>query len=378
MKLLHTSDWHLGKTIHEHSLLEDQRHVLGQIIELMERDPHDVMVIAGDVYDRSIPPAEAVRLFSDFLKRLRDLTPMPVLIIPGNHDSSARLSYLSEIITMADIHIRTDVGRVAEPLTLQLDDGPASFFMVPFLSPAAYDVHDEGDEREERTHERAVREAVHRIRAARKDSDLNILVGHLFTRGGLTSDSERRFVGTTGEVDASLLDGFDYVALGHLHRPQSPVPHIHYAGSPLKYSFSEAGDVKRLLSVQVEKGACTVNPINLEPLFDMARVKGTLERLLDDEEYTAFEDHYLEVELTDRGYPINPLQELKKRFPNILSVRMAAPDEEGGGAIPVFSEATDIEEDFSRFHRYIHGDKSPPSKKLRLFQEAVEQERVES
>jgi exonuclease SbcD len=202
-------------------------------------------------------------------------------------------------------------------------------------------------------------------------------VGHLFTRGGLTSDSERRFVGTTGEVDSAVLDGFDYVALGHLHRPQRPAPRIHYAGSPLKYSFSEAGDVKGLLSVQVEKGTCEVNPITLEPLFDMSRVQGTLERLLDDEEYAAYEDHYLEVELTDRGYPINPLHELRKRFPNVLSVRMVAPDEEGGGSIPVPPEAADIEDDFSRFHCYIHGDESPPSKKLRLFQEAAEQEGME-
>jgi len=131
-----------------------------------------------------------------------------------------------------------------------------------------------------------------------------------------------------------VIDGFDCVSLGHLHRPQSQAPHIHYAGSLLKYSFSEPGDVKRVLSVQVDKGTCEVNPVHLKPLFDMARVKGTLEGLMDDEEYAAYEDCYLEVELNDRVYPINPLQELKKRFRNILSVRMAAPYEQGAGPSP--------------------------------------------
>jgi exonuclease SbcD len=377
MKLLHTSDWHLGKTIHEHSLLEDQRYALSQILEIVERDPHDAMIIAGDVYDRSIPPAEAVRLFSDFIKRLRDLTRMPVLIIPGNHDSSARLSYLSEIITMAHIHIRTDTGRVQEPVNLETHDGPVNFFLIPFLSPSAYDVHAEREDREERSHERVVREAVERVKEKRSDSNLNILVGHLFTRGGVTSDSERRFVGTTGEVDASVLEGFDYVALGHLHRPQSSVQHIHYPGSLLKYSFSETDDKKRLLSVQVDKGACEVKPVHLKPLFDMARLRGTMDRLMEDGEYEAYEDRYLEVELTDRGYPINPLKELKRRFRNILSVRMSATEEESGGFIQVFRESTDIEEDFTRFHRYIHGDEPPAGNKLKIFQEAVEQEERE-
>jgi exonuclease SbcD len=376
MKLLHTSDWHLGKTLHEHSLLEDQRRVLMDVVQIMEKDPHDAMIVAGDIYDRSIPPAEAVTLLSNFLKKLRDTTDMPVFIIPGNHDSSARLSYLSEIITMAHIHIRTGTERVDEPVTLETESGMVNFFLIPFLSIAAYDVHREEEKRSERSHEHAVQEAVERIRPNIDETQLNILAAHLFTRGGKTSDSERRFVGAAGEVDASVLDGFDYVALGHLHRPQNPAPRMHYSGSLLKYSFSEVNDAKRLLSVNIEKGKCEVKPLYLKPPFDMARIRGDVESLMSGAEYAKYEDHYIEVELTER-YPLNPLRELQKRFRNILSIRMVSEKRSGDGIIPGAAESVNIEDDFEQFHRYIHRNKPPNATKVKLFQEALKLEELE-
>tara|TARA_Y100001937_G_scaffold128230_1_gene203218 strand:+ start:61496 stop:63172 length:1677 start_codon:yes stop_codon:yes gene_type:complete len=254
MRILHTSDWHLGKTLHEHSLLEEQQAFLDQLLEFLQREKHDALVVAGDIYDRSVPPREAILLLSKFLSDLRSLSSIPVLIIPGNHDSASRLSYLSQLIKDQDIHFLADLDQIHEPVRI----GPADFFGIPFLSPYDMDLEILPEEHRQRTHENALRAALARIQL--NPSRINVLIAHLFATGGSTSDSERAFVGASGEVDVNLLKDFDYVALGHLHRPQKPAANAHYSGSPLAYSFSESSDQKCFLSVTLADSADSSAP----------------------------------------------------------------------------------------------------------------------
>ncbi|HBS06273.1 MAG TPA: hypothetical protein DEA96_14995 [Leptospiraceae bacterium] len=248
MRILHTSDWHLGKTLHEHSLIEDQKHFLDQLLNLLRSDPHDVLIVAGDIYDRSIPPREAVQLLSDFLSRFRRQCDIPVLIIPGNHDSASRLDYLASIVRDQNIHFMANLEEVGTPVTL----GDVDFYGIPFLSPYDLDLSDLDEKYQTRTHENALRAALKKIQL--NPHRPNVLIAHLFATGGSTSDSERAFVGASGEVNISLLDQFDYVALGHLHRPQKVSQFAYYSGSPLAYSFSEAGDDKCVLSIELRTG----------------------------------------------------------------------------------------------------------------------------
>jgi len=367
MKILHTSDWHLGKILHEHSLLEDQEYILNEILKIIEADPHDAMIIAGDIYDRSIPPADAVKILSDFLKSLLSLTDMPVLIIPGNHDSSTRLSYLSEIISMAGIYIKTDPEDVNVPVTIKTNNETAHVFLMPFLAPSAYDIHKENEERSVLTHQGSVEKAISMMNL-NKDN-LNILVGHLFTSGGKISDSERKFIGTSGEIDKSIIDGFDYVALGHLHRPQNITDKIYYSGSPLKYSFSESENEKVILSVEVTKKKVVVTEKPLKPKYDLTRLNGSLDDLLSNEKYEIYTNDYLEVELTDEVLFQNPIHELKKKFKNILSVRRPENISSEGINIPETVDSRDIEDDFITFHQFIHENETPDDDKLDLFRE---------
>lgn len=247
MRILHTSDWHLGKTLHEHSLIEDQKHFLDQLLDVLKRDPHHALIIAGDIYDRSVPPREAVQLLSDFLSRFRSEIDIPVLLIPGNHDSASRLSYLSTIVKDQNIHFLADLEDVGKPVRI----GKADIYGIPFLSPYDLDLTSLEEKYQTRTHENALRAALENIQL--NPRRLNILIAHLFATGGRTSDSERAFVGASGEIDIHILEKFDYVALGHLHRPQKVADNAHYSGSPLAYSFSESSDDKCLLSVQIQK-----------------------------------------------------------------------------------------------------------------------------
>ncbi len=373
MKILHTSDWHLGKILHDHLLIEDQVYILDKLVKFIGENPHDVLIISGDIYDRSIPPKEAVTAFSDFICNLRKISDIPLVIIPGNHDSAHRLSYLSEIINMSDIFIKWDPENIHIPVRI----GNADIYAVPYLDPYAYDIHADAEERQERTHENALKTAVSMIEDVMANERLNIFVGHLFTRGCKVSDSERKFIGTSGEVDASILGKFDYCALGHLHRPQEAEEKIRYSGSLLKYSFSEANDEKRVLSIELEKKRCEVENIVIDPLRPLSCITGLLNDLINDKKYEKYKGHYLEIEIENQGLTLNPFRELSKKFDNILSIKRKESEYLLSGTEIQRREGLDISDDFESFQDYIHHEDNELLKnKKKLFSDYLKKKQT--
>lgn len=386
MKILHSADWHLGKILHDHSLLEHQEAILNQILELGGDGSYDALIIAGDIYDRSIPPGEAMNLMSRFLRDYRRRCSTPVLIIPGNHDSRSRLAYLAELLEDKDIHIRSSEEQVDEPVTI----GNGRFWLIPFLDP---DISRNGDDGLN-PHERPLHRAVERIYEVMDSSNINIAVAHCFTSGGESSDSERSFVGGSGEVSAGLFQKFDYTALGHLHRHQNPGKTIAYSGSPLKYSFSESDDMKCVLSVEVDTQGVRITPLPLTPPRDLHRLSGSLKQLLEDPEYATRENDYVEIELDYIPPGLNPLEHLRQRFPYLLSIRKAAPrlmnstedgtddmaeDPAAAVARDYAKRGKDIQTDFASFYARLHPDTPEvPEKKLGIFQRELQALRNET
>jgi exonuclease SbcD len=368
MKILHTSDWHLGRTLHDKSLLEDQRHALNQVLDIVRNTDHHMLIIAGDVFDRAIPPAEAVSLFSEFLTELRGFSDIPVIIIPGNHDSAARLSFCSGIMSSSGIHFITDVGQSRMPLRISSGGETAHVYAIPFLNPSVLDIHGEDETSGNNSHDSAMARVMADIRADMSAEIINICVGHLFARNGVTSESERIFIGSAGDVDIRRFDDFHYTALGHLHRPQAVTERARYCGSLLKYSFSECGDMKGLLSVTVGGDKNTVENLPINPLHDMARLSGSFMDLLRSEKFAEYGNCYVEAELTDHAVISNAISSLRDRFPHILSVRQKpAQSADTGEARPVLpGENRTIEGDYRIFHEYIHGEE-PSDEALKLF-----------
>jgi exonuclease SbcD len=375
MRLLHTSDWHLGRVLHERPMGDDQDHALTQVLDMMKDGDYDALVVAGDIYDRSIPSTEAVRLLSSFFARLRSFSAVPVFMIPGNHDSAVRLAYCAELMALSGVHIGSDPFVAHRPLALQAGDTVVRLYLAPFLEPHVFSGYDNdhsdgsGDDRPRQTHESAVKTLLRRIEGDRQQGALAVFVGHLFATGGMTSESERTFLGGAGLVDPALLASFDYAALGHLHRPQRAGERCWYSGSLAKYSFSESGDVKGALSVELGRGECSVEALNITPLRDMARIRGSLQALLNSGEFNAHEGSYLEVELTDPALVANPLAILRRRFPHVLAVRQSLP-EPGMGArrIESMGKERSLEDDYRAFREYLY-DRATDESELELFRE---------
>ena len=272
MKLLHLSDLHLGKRVNEFSMLEDQKYILSEIIQIVEKEAPDAVLIAGDVYDKSVPPAEAVELFDDFLVRLSRLGTQ-VFVISGNHDSPERVAFGGRLMDPSGIHMSPVYSGQVQPVPLTDAFGTVNIYMLPFVKPIH--VRRFFPEAETGTYTDALRTAVEQMSvdpAAR-----NVLITHQFVTGAWRSESEDISVGGTDNVDASVFDAFDYVALGHIHGPQHVGREtMRYCGTPLKYSFSEAGHQKSVTAVELgEKGSVQVRAIPLTPRRDMREIRGT-------------------------------------------------------------------------------------------------------
>lgn len=376
MKFLQTGDLHLGKFFYEYPLLEDQKHVLKQLLDELKAEqstgvPYDALVIAGDVYDRSLPPAEAVQVFSDFLaETVKSFPELHVLIISGNHDSAIRLSYAQRILEKQRIHIRTDLSRIDEPVIVK----DTAFYLMPFLQPASLSVM--ASESIENTgnggenHETAylmsqsalAEEAVKRINLAKNEDAVNVLVAHLFAAGSAESDSERIIWGTAEQVDGSLFDGFTYTALGHLHRCQKAGKHAHYSGSPLAYSFSEADADKVFLRVEIEKDSePAVTRIPVKPLHKVASLTGTFDEFFSSNKYDGYKDCFLEIESTEDSIIENPVVLLRKKFPYLLSFKQERAFEQLSSAEMADRRATisnnelSINSQFELFIKEIYG-----------------------
>lgn len=374
MKLLHTSDWHLGRVLHERPLLPEQVAFLAQLVALLREDPHDALIVAGDVFDRSIPPEEAVERFGDFLRDLRAACPaLPIVIIAGNHDSAARLAYASPLLAAAGVHVRgaLDPARAIErPVRVRAADGEeAELWPLPFLWPGALSAHAEGDEAPLGSQEGAFVEALRRLRDRRDATALQVLVAHCFAAGGAVSDSERTLIGTATQIDAACFADFDYVALGHLHRAQRVAPNAWYSGSPLKYSFSEAGDAKALLSVTLSRGApAEVRRIPIAPARDLAILRGALRELLEDPRHLPYAERYLRIELTEADATAQPMALLRARFPFLLDLRIPRAEASDARIAPADRRArADVEQDFVDFERRLRGEAPLPSGLLEAF-----------
>jgi len=306
--------------------------MLEDIACLLKDGSYAALVIAGDVYDRSIPSPQAIDLFGSFLGKVKNLHPSPeVLVIPGNHDSPSRLGFGRELFARLGIRLGVNAEDCDKPIIVEQNGERCAFFLLPFLCPHALSAEDPAGGPPLSLHAQSAlaQEASRRMEKARRESRLecggrSVLVSHLFTQGGVEAGSERVFLGNAELVNPGLFAGFDYVALGHLHRCQNIRDNTWYSGSPLAYSFGEVAD-KYFLSVELADDGTKVEKIPVKPLHRVTSLSGPFARFNepapDDAELLAAGDDYLEIRLTDRGVTENAREKLGKRFPRLLSLR---------------------------------------------------------
>lgn len=331
MRLLHTSDWHLGRAFHRVSMLGAQAEFIGHLVTTVRERAVDAVVVSGDVYDRAVPPLAAVELFDDALHRLADLG-VPTVMISGNHDSARRLGVGAGLIGRAGIHLRTEPAACGTPVVLGDACGDVAFYGLPYLEPAL--VKDEFGVAKA-GHESVLAAAMDRVRAdlaTRPRGTRSVVLAHAFVTGGEASDSERDItVGGVAAVPSGVFDGVDYTALGHLHGSQIITERVRYSGSPLPYSFSEAGHRKSMWLIDLDaEGAISAERVDCPVPRALARIRGTLEELLADPRLVHQEDAWVEATLTDPVRPAEPMARLSERFPHTLSLVFAperAPDD---------------------------------------------------
>jgi exonuclease SbcD len=321
LRILHTSDWHLGRSFHRVNMLDAQAAFLDHLVTTVRTHAVDAVVVAGDVYDRAVPPLGAVDLFDRALHRLA-AADVPTVMISGNHDSARRLGVGAGLIERAGIHLRTDPAGCATPVVLTDTHGEVAFYGLPYLEPAL--VRDEF-KAPRADHETVLAAAMARVRAdlaGRPAGTRSVVLAHAFVAGGAPSDSERDItVGGVAVVPAGVFDGVDYVALGHLHGSQRLTERVRYAGSPLAYSFSETGHRKTMWLVDLGPGGeIEAERIDCPVPRALARIRGGLEELLADETLTRHEGAWIEATLTDAVRPAEPMARLTARFPHTLSL----------------------------------------------------------
>ena len=380
IKFLHTADLHLGKVFHDQSLREDQQTMLNDIVRILEDDSYAALIIAGDVYDRSIPSPDAVELFGAFLGEVKSRNPsIEIIVIPGNHDSASRLGFGRELFARLGIHFAFSPGDCDKPVIVERNGESCAFYLLPFLNPGVLEGEDTAGEGPMHLRAQAAlaKEAGRRMKKAQAELSVqgahySVLVAHLFASGGVEAGSERVFLGNAELVNISLFKDFDYIALGHLHRCQRIGEKAWYSGSPLTYSFGEAAE-KFLLSVALNQGGAEVEKIPVKPLRKVTSLSGSFARFAgetSDPELLAAKDDYLEIRLTDRGITENARDMLRKRFPQLLSLRQdealaglsstlaarAQLSGEGRGA-----DRRSVSADFRDFLTSLYGDTDAPN-----------------
>ncbi|MGH3244141.1 MAG: exonuclease SbcCD subunit D [Spirillospora sp.] len=328
MRILHTSDWHLGRSFHREDLLAAQAAFVDHLVETVAAERVDCVLVSGDVYDRALPAVDAVRLCDEALERLAART--RVVLIAGNHDSARRLGFGSALMDKSGVHVRTDFAAVGEPVVI----GDAAIYGIPYLEPEL--VRHPWD-LDERSHAAALTEAMRRVRedAARRDLR-SVVLAHAFVTGGAASESERDIsVGGSSHVPVSVFDGVDYAALGHLHGAWCVNDRVRYSGSPLAYSFSEDKHVKGSWIVDLRDGRDGRGDRRIAAEFveapvprRLARVCGRIDDLLGDPSLDRFEDRWLQVTITDARRPSAAMERLRRRFPHTLVLGF---EPEGGG-----------------------------------------------
>ena len=319
MKLFHLSDLHLGKRVNEYSMLEDQKYILKKILFIIDEEKPDGVILAGDIYDKSVPAAEAVTLFDEFLAGLAKRK-LEVFVISGNHDSPERIAFGSRIMDNSGIHMSPVYNGKIDPIKMQDEFGEVNVYMLPFLKPAQVRRFFEDDDIV--TYTDAISCVIKNM-----DIDLkarNVLAAHQFVTGASRSESEEISVGGSDNVDASVFEQFDYVALGHIHSPQNcGKAHIRYCGTPLKYSFSEANDHKSVTVVNIlDKGQVDFKTVKLVPMHDMVELKGTYEELTLRSFYknTTWQEDYTHITLTDEEDIIDAIGKLRAVYHRLMKL----------------------------------------------------------
>ena len=318
MKFIHLSDLHLGKRVNEFSMIEDQEYILTKIINVIDDEKPDAVLIAGDIYDKSVPSAEAVQLFDRFLVKLAKRN-LQTCVISGNHDSAERIAFGSKLMDISGVHMSPVYDGNVEPIEIKDNEGLVSIYMLPFVKPA--NVRAIFPNEEINSYTDALSVAIKHMNIDK--SKRNILVAHQFVTGATTSDSETVSVGGTDNVDSSVFDVFDYVALGHIHGPQNIGREtVRYCGTPLKYSFSEKDHEKSVTVVEMgKKGSVEIHTVPLIPKRDLREIRGTYEELTLKKNYegTNRED-YLRVILTDEDDVIDAMAKLRTIYPYIMKL----------------------------------------------------------
>jgi exonuclease SbcD len=360
LRLVHTSDWHLGKTVFFRNLLEDQRHVLAQILKHCETLRPDALLISGDLYDTPLATADAMRAFQDFALELKGRCGVPMVLIPGNHDHPGRVTHLAPFLESSGIHAAPSFDGTSAPLKpLRLPALPdTEFYALPYLDPERVRAALSGLEPPPKDHEAALAAVLKALPPA-DPKVRRIALAHAFVRGGTVSDSEEPlcFSGGLGDVPEALFEPFAYTALGHLHRPQSigASGRLRYSGSPLAYSFDEGGQVKSLTLAEFPEdplGAPRITALPLEPLRRMRRIRGTLESLLAAAagEGPQARADYIQAVLEDATALRAPVERLRERYPNLLDVvppRLDKGRVRGAAASP---QRRSLKELFEEFH----------------------------
>lgn len=331
MRILHTSDWHLGRSFHRENLLQAQAAFVDHLIATVRTERVDVVAVAGDLYDRALPPVDAVTLFDDTLARIRG-TGAQAVLISGNHDSMVRMAYGSRLMAASGIHLCSSLDNVGAPVVIDHPRGPVAFYALPYLEPEvvrhAWDLPD-------RSHKAAVGHAMDLVRAdlaERPRGTRSVVLSHAFVTGGEPSDSERDIsVGGAAHVPVGVFDGVDYTALGHLHGRQRMSDTVRYSGSPLAYSFSEEHQTKGYWLVDLDPNGAAHTEFVAAPVpRTVARIRGPIESLLTDPAWELHTGHWLQVTLTDPVRPAAPMERLRRRFPHTLN--LAFDPEDGGPA----------------------------------------------
>jgi exonuclease SbcD len=385
MRLLHTSDWHLGRSLHRADLRAAQSAFLDHLVEVARAEKVDAVLVAGDIYDRAVPPVDAVELCEDALLRLHD-TGASIVLISGNHDSARRLGFGSGLLEKAGVHLRTRPGALARPVVLTDAHGPVAVYGVPYLEPDAVrgELPEAGGDGEPapRGHAGVLGHAVACIRADADARGLQrrVVMAHGWVTGGAASDSERDItVGGVGQVPADLFGGFGYVALGHLHGQQTVASHLRYSGSPLPYSFSEASHRKGSWLVELDDtGTAHVEQVPAPTFRRLSVLRGRLAGLLGSAAYAGHEDDFVSVTLTDPSRPEGAMDALRARFPHVLVLAFepegVVPDGRGYQARVAGRDDESIAAEFVR-----HVSSAPPTAgEERLLRSAFEAVRIDA
>lgn len=369
MRVLHTSDLHLGKRLGEASLHEDQHYILDQIKDILVDKKCDALVIAGDVYQRSDPSAESMELFSSFIYDVSKLN-IKVMAVSGNHDSGLRLSYFSKLVRDNGIFISDLFSGDIEKVTLNgVDDVRVNFFLLPFIRPS--DVKKYYPMSDQATFNEAVKTVIDRIDI--DPEEINILIAHQYITGSVTSESEDSYIGGLDNVDSNIFDKFDYVALGHLHRPQYiNIEKIRYSGSPLKYSISEADDIKSCVVVDLKsKNDISIETVDLVPLHNVRDIHGLLQEVIN----MPYSEDYVRVELNDEDVPPDARILLSSTvFPNMIrfAVNNSKTSSETEIDISENIENKSILELFKDFYSLQNNGVEPDDARIKIINDIVE------